>query len=61
MYISSFKVPKNNIYNKIPRNNYGKVDRKQIEILGMKLNKLSETEMEVLKIASRIKKLKNKK
>ena len=27
----------------------------------MKLNKLSETEMEVLKIASRIKKLKNKK
>ena len=34
MYISSFKVPKKIIYtNKIPRNNYGKVDRKQIEIL----------------------------
>ena len=33
MYISSFKVPKKIIYtNKIPRNNYGKVDRKQIEI-----------------------------
>ena len=33
IYLSSFKVPKKIIYtNKIPRNNYGKVDRKQIEI-----------------------------
>ena len=32
-YISSFKVPKKIIYtSKISRNNYGKIDRKQIEI-----------------------------
>ena len=30
-YISSFKVPKQIIYKKIPRNNYGKIDRKKIE------------------------------
>ncbi len=30
-YISSFKVPKKIIYKKIPRNNYGKIDRKKIE------------------------------